>query len=87
VNIIDAIRDPKVFGPHFAADTWAAWLTFLAALFGLPMSDEQFAIYQKHTGRSAGFARPKVGTPVLERGQEDGDYREDERFAAASTDH
>jgi hypothetical protein len=41
-----------VFGPHFAADTWAAWLTFLAALFGLPMSDEQFAIYQKHTGRN-----------------------------------
>jgi hypothetical protein len=52
VNIIDAIRDPKVFGTHFTADTWAAWLAFLATLFGLPMSDEQLAIYQKHTGRS-----------------------------------
>jgi hypothetical protein len=32
------------------------------------------------------FARTQEGTPVLEAGQEDGDDRENERLAAASTD-
>ena len=34
-------------------DTWGAWRAFLAALFALPMTAEQIAIYQQHTGRSA----------------------------------
>ena len=34
----------------------------------------------------ADFARTKERTPVLEAGQEDGDDRENERLAAASTD-
>ena len=52
MNILDAIRDPKVFGEHFRGDTWDAWRAFLCALFALPMTDEQLALYQKHTGRS-----------------------------------
>jgi phage terminase large subunit-like protein len=51
VNIIDAIRDRNVFGQHFKADTWTAWLAFLCALFALPMTGEQLALYRKHTGR------------------------------------
>jgi hypothetical protein len=35
-----------VFGPHFASGTWTAWLAFLAALFGLPMTDEQLKLFQ-----------------------------------------
>ena len=38
MNILDAIRDRKVFGQHFKGDTWDAWLAFLAALFALPMT-------------------------------------------------
>ena len=53
MNILDAIRDPKVFGQHFKAESWTAWLVFLAALFVLPMTDEQLALYRKHTGRTA----------------------------------
>jgi hypothetical protein len=53
MNIIHAMRDPKVFGQHFSADTWAAWIVFLAALFALPMTPEQLALYQQCTGRAA----------------------------------
>jgi hypothetical protein len=59
MNILHAIRDPQVFGLHFkAADTWAAWRAFLAALFGLSMTEEELALYGKHTGRSAPPAEP-----------------------------
>ena len=35
----------------FRGDTWEAWRACLAALFDLPMTEEQLAIYQRHTGR------------------------------------
>jgi hypothetical protein len=58
VNILDAINDPKVFGEHFRSGTWDAWLAFLAALFALPMTDEQLAVYRKHTQRDLPPAQP-----------------------------
>jgi hypothetical protein len=53
MNIVDAVRDHKVFAQHFRGDSWGAWLTFLHALFALPMSDEQLAIYKRHSGRNS----------------------------------
>jgi hypothetical protein len=61
VNIAQALDDPKVFGPFFKGPTWDAWRVFLCALFALPMTPEQLAIYQKHTGRSS----PPI-SPLLE---------------------
>jgi hypothetical protein len=59
MNILDAVRDNKVFGPHFRrTDTWALWMVFLAALFALPMTSEQLALYQRHTGRSTPPTNP-----------------------------
>jgi hypothetical protein len=58
VNILRAIRDSKVFGQHFKGDTWSSWLAFLAALFALPMTPEQLAVYQRHTGRTTPPAAP-----------------------------
>jgi hypothetical protein len=53
VNILDAIDDPNLFAPWFREpNTWLAWRAFLAALFALPMTDEQLAIYRDHTGRT-----------------------------------
>jgi hypothetical protein len=52
MNILQALDDPKVFGAHFKRPTWDVWRAFLAALFALPMTPEQLAIYQKYTGRS-----------------------------------
>jgi hypothetical protein len=53
MNILHALDDEKVFAPFFKGDTWSAWRAFLAALFALPMSVEQLAVYQHHTGRSS----------------------------------
>ena len=52
------MKDNNVFGKHFRGSTWDAWRVFLCALFALPMTPEQFAIFQKHTGRSAPSTAP-----------------------------
>ena len=57
-SIVDAMTDPKLFGRWFAGATWAAWCAFLAALFALPMTDAQAALYRTHTGRSGRPAMP-----------------------------
>lgn len=54
MNILQACDDPNLFKPWFRTGTWGAWRVFLAALFGLPMTPEQLAIYRKHTGREDG---------------------------------
>jgi hypothetical protein len=59
MNLLDAIEDPKLFGPWFRdRTTWAAWFAFIAALFALPMTAEQFATYQRCTGRSEAPGAP-----------------------------
>jgi hypothetical protein len=51
MKITRTISDPKVFGPFFKGPSWAAWVAFLTALFALPLTPEQLAIYRRHTGR------------------------------------
>ena len=58
MNIIQALDDPQVFGPFFRGPTWVVWRVFLAALFGLPLTPEQLALYSKHTGRSTPPTQP-----------------------------
>jgi hypothetical protein len=42
LTILDAINDPKLFGPWFEPkSSWLAWTAFLAALFGLPMTTDE----------------------------------------------
>ena len=57
-DIISAMNDPELFGPWFAkrwfkSDSWGSWRVFLKALYGLPMTPEEFAVFRKHTGRTA----------------------------------
>ena len=58
MNIIQALDDPQVFGPFFRGPTWVVWRVFLAALFALPLSEEQLALFSKHTGRSTPPTQP-----------------------------
>jgi hypothetical protein len=59
VNILDAIDDPQLFAPWFRDPaSWQAWRAFLCALFGLPMTPGQLAIYQQCTGRSEAPTTP-----------------------------
>ena len=58
-TIIDLCDDPNVFGLWFKdRATWQAWFAFLAVLFGLPLTAEQFAIYTACTGRTAAPTGP-----------------------------
>ncbi|MER8972145.1 terminase family protein [Mesorhizobium sp. M0800] len=54
MSILAASADPNLFGKWFRdRSTWQVWFAFLAALFGLPMDEEQAALYRQHTGRTA----------------------------------
>jgi hypothetical protein len=61
VNIIEAIADPNLFARWFRDPaTWRAWFVFLRALFGLPMSQDDLALFKQCTRRDdppAGGAR------------------------------
>lgn len=52
MNVLQAIDDPGLFKRWFRdAGTWAAWRAFTAALFGLPMSDSEAALFRQCTRR------------------------------------
>ena len=56
MTIVDALRDPNVFGglPAFAdLSTWKPWLVFLRSVYGLSLDAEELAIFQRYTNRSA----------------------------------
>jgi hypothetical protein len=61
VTIVEALADPNLFAPWFRdRETWRAWFVFLRALFGLPMTADDLALYKQCTGRDeppAGGAR------------------------------
>src|SRR3974390_1619416 len=52
-NILDACRDPEIFGPWFKDEaSWANWFVFLKALFGIEMTPDEPVVCTKYTGRS-----------------------------------
>jgi hypothetical protein len=56
VTILEALRDAHLLGalPAFRdLVTWAAWKSFLAAVYGLPMTEPELATFRQHTGRAA----------------------------------
>jgi hypothetical protein len=53
MSILAACKDPNLFAGWFRnRESWESWFAFLGALFGLPMDDDQLALYRKHTGRT-----------------------------------
>jgi hypothetical protein len=57
-SLLDALDDDNLFAPFFASGTWDRWRVFLKALFALPLSNDDMAIYSKHTGRTDPPVRP-----------------------------
>jgi hypothetical protein len=58
-TIIDVCRDPALFARWFRnPETWRAWFVFLRALFALPMSPDDLALYQRCTGRTEAPSEP-----------------------------
>jgi hypothetical protein len=55
MTLIEALRDRDLLGRLSSfrrLETWSAWLVFLAAIYGLPLSREQEDLFCTHTGRS-----------------------------------
>ena len=62
MTIIDAIQDEKLFARRFKSKaTWEAWLAFIAAVFGVPMTPEQLATYEACTGSPDDVANSAAG--------------------------
>jgi hypothetical protein len=52
MDIIKAIFDSNLFRPIFKTlETWRAWLVCLKAIFALPFTEEELALYRQCTGR------------------------------------
>ena len=58
LTLLDAMKDPVIFGPWFESKTWRAWRVFFRALFGLKMGPRSLEIYPKHTGRTVPPEQP-----------------------------
>ena len=59
MNIVEACGKRSLFGPWFRdPTTWAPWIAFLKALFALPMSAADLALYRECTGRAEPPALP-----------------------------
>lgn len=53
LTLLDAFSDPRLFAQFFPdPESWLSWTSLIAAAFGLPMSADQLAIYQRCTGRT-----------------------------------
>jgi hypothetical protein len=52
MTILEALSDPQLLGAPFTdAASWQAWRVFQAALFGLPMTEDDLGLYRACTGR------------------------------------
>jgi hypothetical protein len=59
MTLLEAMADRQLFARWFRDPaTWAAWRAFIAALFALPMTDEQQLIFEVCTGRNAAPSAP-----------------------------
>jgi hypothetical protein len=65
VNILQAMDDPALFAPHFRGPTWEPWRSWLAALFGLPMTAGQLELYRAHTGRQTAPVAPSTEAELV----------------------
>src|SRR5262249_28777222 len=52
VNLIEAIHDARFFAEPFGGESFAAWRTFLAALFALPPTGSDLERFRQFTGRT-----------------------------------
>jgi hypothetical protein len=51
VSLLAAMTDPKLFGAHFAGQSWSTWITFVKAFAGEPMTAAELDLYRNCTGR------------------------------------
>ncbi|WP_292441158.1 hypothetical protein [Methylophaga sp.] len=52
ITIRDLMTDKQLFGDQFNADSWQAWRTLLAGFEGLPLDNDELALWETLTGRT-----------------------------------
>ena len=72
MDILTAMRDPAVSGPHFKGDTWRPWQAFLSGLFGLDMSPEPLARIFRQVWRA--WRKPLIRHRIRLRDQNPTDF-------------
>ncbi|SDB02875.1 hypothetical protein SAMN02927930_00103 [Pseudidiomarina indica] len=70
MNIIEAMHDENLFAHQFSGESWRAWRVLLSAFYGLPIADDDLALYQELTGRQKPPEAPhnELWLPVGRRG-------------------
>ena len=59
MDIISALKDKNLFKPLFRnLETWWSWITALKVIFGLSLTGDELALYQRCTGREKPPTRP-----------------------------
>jgi hypothetical protein len=58
MTLIEALRDPNLFGKHFRGQSWKAWRVFLAALFAEAPQGDDLETFRVCTGRQAWPSSP-----------------------------
>lgn len=51
ISFADACLEPDLFGDWFSGDSWANWRVIDKAMFGLPLNDDELAVFKALTGR------------------------------------
>jgi hypothetical protein len=57
-TLLDALDSEQLFGTVFPSPSWDAWRVFCRALYGLPMADDQRALFTRCTGRQSAPTSP-----------------------------
>jgi hypothetical protein len=58
LTILDAMQDEQLFKPWFRGLSWSAWISFLKALFALPLDENDLITYQRHSTRHTAPQEP-----------------------------
>ena len=58
MNVIEFINDDVLMAGAFTSPSWQPWRAFLKALFGLPMSRGDAALFRECTGRTTPPSKP-----------------------------
>jgi hypothetical protein len=65
-TIIEALADPRLFASQFPSPKkWRQWRVFLAALFALPIAEEDMDLYRQCTGRTVAPTEPATEATLV----------------------
>jgi hypothetical protein len=68
IGVADAMNSPKLFGPHFAGDSWNTWRSVLRATFAEPMDEAEIATFRSVAERDPPKRRVSEAVYIVGRG-------------------